>query len=73
MSKGEFTEVRQEMPDGKDISHRTSKALVRWMNNPVVTRSLGRLGLQEVFTQCDVELGRDYAMEEWELVRGGSV
>ena len=29
LSKGEFTEVRQEMPDGKDISQRTSKVLVR--------------------------------------------
>ena len=51
------------MPDGKDISQRTSKVLMRWINNPVVSRSLGRLGLQEVATQCDVDLGRDYAME----------
>jgi len=73
LSKGEFTEVRQEMPDGKDISQRTSRVLVRWMNNPVVTRSLGRLGLQEVATQCDVELGRDYTMEERDLILRGSV
>ena len=43
------------------------------MNNPVVSRSLGRLGLQEVAKQCDVELGRDYAMEERDLVLRGSV
>ena len=71
LSKGEFTEVRQEMPDGKDISQRTSKVLMRWINNPAVTRSLGRMGLQEVATQCDVELGRDYAMEERDLVLRG--
>ena len=44
LSKGEFKEVRQEMPDGKDISDRASKVLLRWINNPIVTRSLGRQG-----------------------------
>ena len=42
LSKVEFKEVRQEMPNGKDISSRASKVLLRWINNPVVTRSLGR-------------------------------
>ena len=72
LSKREFSEVRQEMPDSKDISQ-TSKVLMKWINNPVVTRSLGRSGLQEVATQCEVEMGRDYAMEERDLVRRGSV
>ena len=42
LSKGEFKEVRQEMPDGKDISNRSSKVLLRWIINSVVTMSLGR-------------------------------
>ena len=42
LSKGEFKDVRQEMADGKDISDRASKVLLRWINNPIVTRSLGR-------------------------------
>ena len=45
LSKGEFSEVRQEMPDGKDISERAGKVLLRWINNPIVTRGLGRQGL----------------------------
>ena len=73
MSKREFSEVRQEMPDGKDISERASKVLLRWINDPKVSRSLGMSGLQTIATQCDVELGRDYAMEQSSLVSGGSV
>ena len=73
LSKGAFSEVKQEMPDGKDVSQRASKVLLRWINNPVVTRSLGRSGLQEVATQCEVEMGRDYAMEQRDLVLRGSV
>ena len=73
LSKGAFSEVKQEMPDGKDVSQRASKVLLRWINNPVVTRSLGRSGLQEVATQCEVEMGRDYAMEQRDLVLRESV
>ena len=49
------------------------RVLLRLINNPEVTGSLGRLGLLEVATQCDVELGRDYAMEQRSLVSRGSV
>ena len=73
LSKREFNEVRQEMPDGKDISERASKVLLRWINNPIVTRGLGRQGLQEVASQCDVELGREYSLEEYNLIKNGSV
>ena len=73
LSKREFSEVKQEMPDGKDVSQRASKVLLRWISNPVVTRSLGRSGLQEVASQCEVEMGRDYAMDERDLVLRGSV
>ena len=73
LSKGEFSEVKLEMPDGKDISERASKVLLRWINNPTVTRSLGRQGLQEVASQCDVELGRDYSLERYNLIKTGSV
>ena len=65
--------MRQEIPDGKDISNRSSEVLLRWINNPVVTRSLGRQGLQEVATQCEVELGRDYSLEGTNLINSGSV
>ena len=73
LSKGEFSEVRQERPDGKDISERNSKVLLRWINDPKVTRSLGWLGLHEIATQCDVKLGRDYAREQRSLISNGSV
>ena len=42
--------------------------LLRLINNPEVIGSLGRLGLLEVASQCDVELGRDYVLEQWNLV-----
>ena len=59
LSKGEFSEMRQGMSDGKDISGRASKVLLRWINDPKVTGSLGRLGLQcldstLVFVVCSV-------------------
>ena len=49
------------------------QGLLRWLNDPKVTGRLGWLGLHEVATQCDVELGRDYAMEQRDLVLRGSV
>ena len=61
------------MPDGKDISIRASKVLLRWINNPSVNRSLGRQGLQEVASQCEVEVGRDYSLEATDLINSGLV
>ena len=72
LSKDEFEEARQEMPDGKDVSNRFSKVLHRWINNPAVSRSLRRVGLQEIASQCEVELGRDYGLEEATLLKSGS-
>ena len=61
------------MPDGNDISERASKVLLRWITNPTVTRCLGRQGVQEVASQCDVELGRDCSWEATDLINSGSV
>ena len=47
--------------------------LLRLINYPEVTGCLGWLGLLEVATQCDVELGRDYVLEQWNLVSSWSV
>ena len=47
--------------------------MLRWINDPKVARSLGWLGLQEIAMKCDVELGRDYAMEQRSLISSGSV
>ena len=45
------------MPDGKDISSRSSKVILRWINNPVVTSSWEETGNQEVSSHFEVELG----------------
>ena len=33
----------------------------------LLSRSLGRLGLQEIASQCEVELGRDHSHEQKDL------
>ena len=61
---------RAEMPDGIDVN---SRVLGKWLNDPVVTRSLARRGLMEVAAKFEVEIGRDYALERDALKRNGSV
>ena len=45
LSKENMEEVRAEMPDDIDVS---SRVLGKWLDDPVVTRSLARRGLMEV-------------------------
>ena len=73
LSKGNMEEVRAEMPDGIDVSSRASRVLGKWLDDPVVTRSLVRRGLMEVAAKCEVEIGRDYALERDALKRGDSI
>ena len=56
-----------------DVSSRASRVLGTWLDDPVVTRSLARRGLMEVAAKCEVEIGRDYALERDALKRNGSV
>ena len=58
LSNGNMEEVDSEMRYGPDVSARASK-LLRWLGCPYVQRSLGRKGLQEIGSQCEVELGSD--------------
>jgi hypothetical protein len=68
LSKGNMKEVMNEMPDGIDVSERSSKVLMNWIRVPRVDRALGRKGLLEVAGRCNVELGRDYAADYSEIM-----
>ena len=63
LSKGKMEEVHQEMPGAVDVSHRASRVLLNWIQNPRVDRALGRRGLLEVAGRVDVSMGRDYALD----------
>ena len=71
LSKGKFSEVEEDMPGAVDVSHRCSKVLTRWIQDPRVDRALARRCLQEVAARADVFLGRDYVLDMEELLRDG--
>ena len=68
LSKGKMDEVEMEMPGARDVSARSSKVLLKWLEEPRVDRALGRKGLMEISRRCDVVQGRDYIMDMQEIL-----
>ena len=69
LSKGNMKEVKEEMPEGVDVSDRCSRVLDRWMKDPRVDRDLARRVLGEVQGKVDVFIGRNVTLEMEEMLR----
>ena len=53
-------DVAEEMPNGRDVSHRSRKVLLRWLGMPYIERAMGRGGLQEVASRCKVRVSHNF-------------
>jgi hypothetical protein len=69
LSKGNFTEVDEEMPGAVDVTHRCSQVLSQWIHDPRVDRALGWRCLQEMAVRADVLVGRDYVSDMDDMIR----
>jgi len=71
LSKGNMEEVKNEMPDGVDVSEKCSKVLNRWIHDPRVDRDLARRVLGEVQSKVEVFIGMNITLEMEEMLREG--
>jgi len=73
LSKGNMDEVKNEMPDGVDVSEKCSKVLNRWIHDPRVDRDLARRVLGEVQSKVEVFIGMNITLEMEEMLREGKL